>query len=214
MPMRIKRRKKTDTINLYNIDPETKAYMIEVSLEDYSELFNGWDASPLRRKDLEPELIDYLEQAATEIPKDENVELVFYLPQNMKDPDKESKSLAGIRNNFKFVIFLINKTLRLNYRQLAAYIMLSILFLIGAYVFRNIGGEYALFVSIMVEGLFIGGWFLLWEAFSLFFFESHETRLRKKLYQKMLSSNIYFKDTLAKELETTKTEAKEDAKLF
>ena len=164
--------KKHEYTNLYNKNEETKAYIIEVSLEDYSELFNGWDASPLRRKDLEPELLDYLEQAATEIPIKEKVELVFYLPFGMRDLDKEQKSITGIKNNYKVVMFFIQKTLRMNYRQLATYIMLSILFLIGAYILRNVT-DLELLMSIAIEGLFIGGWFLLWEAFSLFFFTSH-----------------------------------------
>lgn len=185
--------KKHEYTNLYNKNEETKAYIIEVSLEDYSELFNGWDASPLRRKDLEPELLDYLEQAATEIPIKEKVELVFYLPFGMRDLDKEQKSITGIKNNYKVVMFFIQKTLRMNYRQLATYIFLSILFLIGAYILRNVT-DLELLMSIAIEGLFIGGWFLLWEAFSLFFFTSHETRIRRKIFQRFMDSEIYFKE--------------------
>jgi hypothetical protein len=188
------KKKKHEFQNIYNKNPETGAYVIEVSLDDYSELFNGWDASPLRRKDLEPELIDYLEQAATEIPMKESVELCFYRPLSIKDDDKESKSITGIKNNFKVVIFFIQKTLRINYRQLLTYMTLSIMFLIGAYTLRNVD-QFELLFSIMVEGLFIGGWFLLWEAFTVFFFTSHESRIRKKLFYRYLESEVYFKDT-------------------
>ncbi|PKK93462.1 MAG: hypothetical protein CVV61_04550 [Tenericutes bacterium HGW-Tenericutes-6] len=187
------KKKKTDTLNLYNKNPETNAYMIEVSIEDYAEIFNGWDASPLRRKDIEPELIDYLEQASTEIPMKENLELVFYLDKKMFDQDKEQKSLTGIKNNFKFIIYLINQQLNLKYRQMATYIILSMLFITGAYVLRNLV-ELSLLTNIMVEGFFIGGWFLLWEAFSIFVFDSHQVRLRKKLYTRFLNSVIIFRE--------------------
>jgi len=187
------KKKKTDTLNLYNKNPESNAYMIEVSIEDYAEIFNGWDASPLRRKDIEPELIDYLEQASTEIPMKENLELVFYLDKKMFDQDKEQKSLTGIKNNFKFIIYLINQQLNLKYRQMATYIILSMLFITGAYVLRNLV-ELSLLTNIMVEGFFIGGWFLLWEAFSIFVFDSHQVRLRKKLYTRFLNSVIIFRE--------------------
>ena len=186
--------KKHEFQNIYNLNPETNAYIIQVSLDDYSELFNGWDASPLRRKDLEPELLDYLEQAGTEIPLKENIEICFHLPSNVHDVDKESKSLTGIQNNFKVVMFFINKTLKTNYRQLAIYMIMGTLFLVGAYVTKNLV-ELQLLFSIMIEGFFIGGWFLLWEAFSLFFFESHETRHRRNIIRRFLECNIYFKDT-------------------
>ena len=40
--------------------------------------------------------------------------------------------------------------------------------------------EEQLSFTILREGLFIGGWFLMWESFSLFFFDSYEVRNRKK----------------------------------
>jgi len=188
-----KPKKKNAFQNLYNINPETQAYMIEVSLDDYAELFNGWDASALRRKDLEPELLNYLEQAAYEIPLREKLELVFYLPKELKNEDKESRSLTGIKNNFHVVLFFIDKTLKKIYRQIATYITLSTFFIFTAYFIRDISNIQLAF-SIIIEGLFIGGWFLLWESFNLFFFSSYETRHRKKIYEKFLNSSIYFKN--------------------
>jgi uncharacterized membrane protein YciS (DUF1049 family) len=189
-----KRIKKTESQSIYSINPETSAYIVEISLEDYSEIFNGWDASPLRRKDMEPELLDYLEQAATEIPLSEKVEVCFYLPKELQDIDREQKSITAVKNNFKVVMMLIDKTLNRNYRQLATYITLSILFLIGAYALRNLA-EREFLLNILVEGLFIGGWILSWEAFNVFFFDSHESRIRRRLFRRYLNSPIYFKDT-------------------
>jgi uncharacterized membrane protein YciS (DUF1049 family) len=189
-----KKTKKTESHSIYSINPETLAYMVEISLEDYSEIFNGWDASPLRRKDMEPELLDYLEQAATEIPLKEKVEVCFYLPKELQDIDREQKSITAVKNNFKVVMMLIDKTLKRNYRQLVAYITLSVLFLIGAYALRNLA-ETEFLLNILVEGLFIGGWILSWEAFNVFFFDTHESRMRLKLFKRYLSSEIYFKNT-------------------
>lgn len=186
--------KKLESLALYNTNPETKAYIVEVSLDDYSELFNGWDASPLRRKDLEPELMDYLEQAATEIPIHEKLELCFYMPKEIRDLDKEFKSITSVMNNFKVVLSTIHKQLSHNYRRLAIYIIISLIFLSAAYLLRNVT-HISLFINIMIEGFFIGGWFLLWEAFSLFFFDTHETRVRQKFFNRFLISDIYFKDT-------------------
>lgn len=178
---------------MYNKNPENGAYIVEVSLDDYSELFNGWDASPLKRRDLEPELLDYLEQAGNEIPIKEKVEVCFYLPTILKSEDKEKKSISSVRSNFSIVMYFINKTLRHNNRQIIIYVSMSIVFLIAAYFLRNIAVTGLLF-SIVLEGLFIGGWFLLWEAFSIFIFESHLIRIRKKVFKRYLESDIYFKD--------------------
>jgi hypothetical protein len=188
------KKKKNEALNLYRVDQETHAYMIEVSLDDYSELFNGWDASPLRRKDLEPELMDYLEEAGSEIPMSESVELCFYMPKEKRDLEKEDRSVTTIQNNFKVVMQVIQKKIKRNYRRLLVYVTLSLIFLTAAYLLRNVT-HLSLLSNIMIEGFFIGGWFLLWEAFSLFFFDTHEYKIRQKLFQRFLDSKIYFKET-------------------
>ncbi|MCF7930949.1 MAG: hypothetical protein K9L02_05535 [Acholeplasmataceae bacterium] len=188
--------KKNEVMNLYNKNPENGAYMIEISLEDYSEIFNGWDASIIKKKDIEPELLDYLEQAGYEIPMDQIVEIYFYLPKEINDTDKENISITGVKNNFKAVLFYIERLLRKNYRRIGSYIFIGILFLIGAYVTRFYAGTITLMFSILIEGFFIGGWFLLWEAFSLFFFDSHETKQKRRVYRRYLNTKIFFKDNI------------------
>lgn len=188
-----RKEKKNLVPNYYNINEETSAYMIEISLDNYAELFNGWDASPLRRRDLEPELMDYLEQCGSEIPINNNVELYLYLPEKLKDEEKELRSKTGIINNFNVVLHLINKSLKKIHRQILIYIVMSLMFLIAAYTFRNIIKFQDMFSTIFVEGLYIGGWVLLWEVFSLFFFDSYEIKQRKKIFLRFSEMKIYFK---------------------
>jgi hypothetical protein len=187
-------KKKLETLSLYRTNPENNAYLIEVSLEDYSELFNGWDASPVRRKDLEPELLDYLEEAGTEIPIKQSIELVFYLPKDKRDAEKDERSITTIQNNFKVVNQMIQKKIERNYRRLLVYVTLSLIFLVAAYLLRNVT-TLSLLTNIMIEGFFIGGWFLLWEAFSLFFFDTHEFKIRQKIFKRFIDSKIIFKET-------------------
>ena len=189
----LRKRKQKFEATTYNQNKDTNAYMIEISLDNYAELFNGWDASPLRRRDLEPELLDFLEESGTEIPLNEKIELYLYLPEYMKDEEKEERSKIGIINNFKTTLFYINKSLKKIYRQMVTNIIMSLLFLTAAYIARNILELSDLFSTIFIEGIYIGGWVLLWEAFSLFFFDSYEIRQRKKIFLRFLDMEIYFK---------------------
>ena len=61
-------KKKSYLNQIYQFSDHDKCYVVEVSLETYHELFNGWDASPTRKKDLDSELLDFIEQAAYDIP--------------------------------------------------------------------------------------------------------------------------------------------------
>lgn len=177
--------------DFYKRNQETKAYILEISLENYAQLFNGWDASPIRKRNLDPELIFFLEQVGSEIPINKKIELYFYLPLSLKDIEKEERSKMGIINNFKVVINYINKSLKKIFQQILTNIIMSTILMIFAYSLRFRVDD-NLFFSILIEGLFVGGWFLLWEAFSLFFFTSYEIRERKSIYKRYLNSKIYF----------------------
>jgi hypothetical protein len=190
----MKKTKKHDFQSMYYQNAETNAYQVEVSLEDYSELFNGWDASALRRKDLEPELLDFLEQAGYEISYKEKIEVCFYLPKEVYNLEKEMKSLAAVKNNFKIAIFFINKSLKKSYRQILTFFILSLIFITSAYLMRD-DESLPILTKIAREGLFIGGWIFIWEAFSLFFFTTHEERKRRDVFYRYLDSEIYFKES-------------------
>ncbi len=184
-------RKKDPIQYIYKVNPESQAVMIEISLDSYDELFNGWDASPLKMRDLEPELMAYILEALFEISFRQTVELWCYIPVSLIDLEKERKSIQSIRNNFNTQIRFIERNLFSNYRKIVAYIALSIVFLLAAYFIPSLVRQQLTF-SIIIEGLFIGGWVLLWEAFSLFFFASYDLRKKRKRFIKLLSSNIYF----------------------
>ena len=178
---------------LYQLNQESNAYMIEVSLDEYSELFNGWDASSIKRKELEPELLDYLEQAGYEIPQKEKTEIIFYIHKDKRELDKESKSIDSIKNNFRVILYLIQKKLNTQYRQILTYLVMSMLFISAATVLRNVI-QFQILSTILIEGLFIGGWFMLWESFSTFIFDAHETRLRKNVFNRFIHSDVQFKE--------------------
>jgi len=183
-------------LNLYHINPSTQAYVVEVSIDDYSEIFNGWDASPLRRKEIEPELMNYLEQAGGELPLREKIELCFHVRSLRRDPEKELTTKAAIQNNFRVQLLFANRALRHIYRRFFIYVAVSALLLTLAYSLPNLM-ELALMHKILVEGMFIGGWWILWEGCSLFFFKGHELRVKKKMYERYIKSVITFRDARA-----------------
>ena len=186
-----RRRKPMHLQTIYPYDEEKDTYYIELSLDDYDELFNGWDASPLKRRDLEPELLAYLEEACYDIPSRSNIEVHCVMLEAKKDARKERKSLDSFAHNFNMTQHFIRKEINQNMRKIGIYISLSIFFLTFAYLMPRIHDLDILF-SILVEGLFIGGWVMLWEVFTLFFFDGYELRIRKKQVIRLSNSTIKF----------------------
>ncbi|RAK07104.1 hypothetical protein C8C77_11840 [Halanaerobium saccharolyticum] len=177
---------------IYHTNQHNKAYLIELNLDCYDDLFNSWDGSALDRKELDPELSHFLERASYELPLKDRVELCFYLPESKKDEKMEADSRATIKNNFRMKLFFINQDLKQNSKKIATYILMGITFLITAYLIPE-SKDLSLLISLLMEGLFVGGWVFLWEAFSIFFFGSRELKDKKKRYFRYLDSNILFK---------------------
>lgn len=177
---------------IYHTNRYNNAYLVELNLDQYDDLFNSWDGSALDRKELDPELSHFLERASYELPLKEKVELCFYLPKNKKNEKMEADSRATIKNNFKMKQFFIDQDLKQSYKKIATYIVMGILFLFTAYLIPETK-DLSILISLLMEGLFVGGWVFLWEAFSIFFFGSRELKDKKKRYFRYLDSDIVFK---------------------
>jgi hypothetical protein len=177
---------------MYRTNPETNAFIIEISLDDYSEIFNGWDPSPVKRRDLDPELVGFLEQCGSDIPLRFPLELQLYMPQEKLDKDKESLSKEGLKNNFDFSVNSIRKNLIEIRQKTTIYVLTAFAFLSLGYAATHLAGL-GIVPTILTEGLSIGGWVFLWEAFSLFFFSGQEVRSRLKRYLRFQGTEVVFK---------------------
>jgi hypothetical protein len=186
------RNKESFLKQMYRTNPDTNAFIIEVSLDDYRDIFNGWDPSPVKRRDLDPELVGFLEQCASDIPLRYPLELQFQMPQDKLDKDKENLSREGLRNNFDFTIHSIKKTLTEVREKAVVYMIAAFAFLSVGYASEHLA-QMGWVTTILSEGISIGGWVFLWEAFSLLFFSGQETRTKLKRYLRFRNTEIVFK---------------------
>lgn len=186
-----KKKKALKLSQIYSYSEEEKTYSAQISLDSYDELFNAWDAAPLKRRDLEPDLLNFIEQVGNDIPMSENVKLIFQLPNEIKDEKKEETSIEAILHNFFIIRHFISKELNRNNKKIVAYLSIGILFLSATTLLQSwMPSEYPM--SILTDGLFIGGWVMFWEAFSLFFFTGSELRNRRGRYVRFSNSKIEF----------------------
>lgn len=183
--------KKTNLKKIYRFNETDNAYIIDLALDYYQEIFNDWDASPIRKKDVNPELAEYLEAASHDIPRNFNIEMAFSIPLSEKDIEREKKSIDGIKNNFKTELYFVSKELTMIFRKIALFIIMGFVFILTATLTQN-QTSITLGFNVLIEGVYIGGWVLLWEAFSLFFFSMYELRKKKAMYMRFYNSNILF----------------------
>lgn len=185
------KRRKNYLKQIYKVNPETNAYIIEISLVDYNEIFNGWDPSPIKRRDLDPDLVHFLEECDSDIPLQFSLELQFYMPKKQYDEEKENLSRVGIKNYFYYTIHFIRKEMEQTRKRIIFYIIAAFAFLSVGYI-SNQQVEQNILTTTLLEGLSIGGWVFLWEAFSLFFFTRQRVLGRLKRYIRFESTKISF----------------------
>ena len=174
---------------IYRYNEENQTFVAEISLEYYLELFNPWDAASIKKKDLDPELVSYLEDVSDDIPLKEKLAIVFVMPKQVQNEEMENISRGVFVEYFNFLIHYNRKTQRKSLKQAIYYIITSFTFVALAYFLRI---DDTMFIEILSEGLFIGGWVFMWEAISIIFFKSSFIRRQSKRYQRLSNSNITY----------------------
>lgn len=177
---------------LYTYNQTLECYDIEIALERYQDIYNTWDAAPLKRKDIEPDLMDYLEQAGHDIPLKHHVSIVFVLPKQNRDTKKEETTKEAFNMQFKYVISNQNKQLRFNYRRMLTFMLASVIFMSINYLFRD--NDVSQMMRILLEGMLVGGWFLMWNVFSIAVLDNYKLRKVKRIFGRYLKSEIVFMD--------------------
>ena len=179
--------------DLYHFNKDTQTYELDIAIDQYQDMFNSWDAAPLKRKDIEPDLIDYLEQAGEDIPFKENIALVFMLPSEARDLKREKTVSQAVKLQFRFLLSVVNKELLYNYRRMATFAIFSLLFLTINYFLR--GQQSSQLTNIFLEGLLVGGWFLMWNVFGIAILDNFKLYRKKKIWVRYMQAELMFKDT-------------------
>ncbi|QHS24215.1 hypothetical protein GWK91_15500 [Virgibacillus sp. MSP4-1] len=176
----------------YTIDQETGEYIIEISLQNYDDVFNTWDSSVYNIRDLDSSLKSFLEECSYDIDSKRSIKLRFNMNNQNKDEKMEALIAEGIRNYFQYSHYIMKKRFSEKRKRSIIYIILSLLFTIVSYFFKA-ANESELVGEIISLSLTVGGWVFLWETFSLLFIQSSDLRKQKKQFRRIFTAPILFR---------------------
>ena len=188
----MKKHPNIETHQIYRKSEETNHYLIEVALDKYEDIFNEWDPAPFKRRDLHPNLTEFFEECSSEINIRYQVAVVFYLPKAEIDLEKQEQCIRGLRNHFAYSVHTLRKRLKVSRQRAIRNILVGIAFL---FVATTAEASYTrtLLSSVLVQGLFIGGWVFVWEGISSVMFKDHSTRTKAKEWERLHDAPIAFK---------------------
>jgi hypothetical protein len=143
---------------------------------------------------MDPDLKFYLEGSSGDIPLRYPVELFFTIPKKIRNTQLEEQARKGLRNSLTFERYFIKKDIDQNNSRIVLFIIIGFTFLWAAVAFPGRLAE-SVFPSIIVEGLFIGGWVFIWEAISLIVFTNRRLYYRYRIYKRLNNSPVEFRDS-------------------
>ncbi|WP_126147985.1 hypothetical protein [Synechococcus elongatus] len=176
---------------VYSQNRANGCYVIEIALDQYSDIFNEWDPAPFKRRDLDPYLQQYLEESSDEIPLRYPLEICFQLPQKSRDRPLEKTVCDGFQNCLAFRLYLLSQEQQRLNRYILLFVLAGFSLIGSATLFRDRLGE-TILISTLVEGVVVSGWVFLWEAVSLIIFKKRELRHRYRSYQRLQQAPIIF----------------------
>lgn len=185
------------TKDLYRYSKELNTSYIDVEIDFYRELYNEWDFSPITNRDLDEELFEFLESCVSEINRRHKINIVFHIPENLKDAEKEEKSIKGFENYFNYEIRKQNNKIKSETHNAITSGVYGLMFLFaGTWAVRFVDEhEIYSYLAFLAEGVLIGGWVLAWELVHTIFFESKDLFEKRRILERLRDSKIIFEYT-------------------
>ena len=177
--------------SLYRRNQKTGRVIIDINLGDYLEFFHEWDNAAFRKRDIHPELVQFLDLCSEEIPLRNKLEIVFTIGTN-KSPEKEEMIRTSYRNYYNSVKRLeTRKTKRII--KISAILLSIALTLLTAYGLLVDFRESNIISKVLLESLLIGGWIFTWEAVHMLFLDIIEPFRRRREIKRFLEAELTFK---------------------
>lgn len=178
---------------VYDINDKTGNYIIETYIKDYIEIFNNWDNSPYRKRNLEPDFEEFLDECSEEIPFKKGVDICFTLPKEKYCKENERLLIQGIKTYYYLTLQYEKRLIKGTYKKALIYIIIAnILLVLRVFLEVKLVHETILY-NIILEGFNIGGWVFLWEAISIISFKRQGLNSLLKKYKRFIRAHIYFK---------------------
>lgn len=182
--------KQREIYERYKFDKENQAYVISVALDDYNDVFDDWDPSPFKLRDIEDEFLDFLWDSVEDIPRKYSLIFELSIPATLKNESKEKQLKSALEHQFDYMISRNVRKRRHENLEAVKYFIFAIIFFLFAYL--NPFDSDLLITRIVGEGIFIGGWVFMWEVISNLFIESRELNEEKSIVKRFRSATIRF----------------------
>ena len=177
--------------NIYRTDSQTKRVIIDVSMDRYLDYFHQWDNSTIRKRDLHPDLAGFFDSCSHEIPLSKRLKIVFTIKKIEEDPKKEANITSSYYHYYHSNLQFVEQDIFKKVRLAVIVAVIAAVFISMHYMIKNPINN--IYISRIIEdGILIGGWVFMWEAFHIIAFQMLEPLRRRRELKRFLDAVLTF----------------------
>lgn len=171
----------------YSGDDVAHCSVIEVHIEELSQLFDSLDPSPFHKRDLDRKAAEYIASSAHDLPNRARIALVLYLDKSDGVPEEGRVVGDAVREHFARESEYARRHLRRLLNRGWVSLAIGVGFLVAAFAAGTFVSRFASerFAPILRESFLIGGWVAMWRPLETFLYDWWPIVGERRLYDRL-----------------------------
>jgi hypothetical protein len=148
-------------------------WCIDVRVRSIRQLFDLRDPAPFKDRDLDPGVVEYIDEAVDDLPRDQPVAIEVFVSDEEASGVEDEAIRAAFHAYFVHALNVLSARIRAHLRQGKISLLVGLLVLAGSLLLaRWIGtGPDDAPHQIVKEGVTIGGWVAIWRPVEHFLYD-------------------------------------------
>jgi hypothetical protein len=165
---------------------------IDIEVKTARQLFDERDPSPFRERDLSVDAVEYIVEAAEEIPASVPLSIVLFIAEPPTERVSDATIVEAVRTHFSYELGRLQRRVRQRRRlgqiTLVAGLAMLALFLTLAELATMLANLHVR--QILREGLVIIGWVAIWRPLEVLLYDWWPLSQKRRLLQRILESHL------------------------
>ena len=165
---------------------------IDIRLRTPHQLFDGRDPAPFRERDLDEDAVEYITGAFQELPKTDDVKIVFWVAEESSPGISNDTIIEAVRSHFVYEIERLQRRTREHVRQGQLALGLGLAFLTLFLTLAELTAwlPAGTLRQILREGLVITAWVAMWRPLELLLYDWWPLLRQRRLCERLLRSEM------------------------
>lgn len=171
----------------------TAPAVLALNLPAHRQLFNTLDPSPLRERDMDPAVVEYIVEWAEDQPAHAELAMVVTVNEQVATEHDLELLRAALREEFRRRASSVRRRLGRLFRDGRVSLLIGMVFLALAIVISDVIGNllsYQRYVTLVQETVVIGGWVALWHPINIFLYEWWPIRAEARLLDRLSQMDV------------------------